>query len=184
MLGVVLHAPRGLFYSPKAARSRWKSIWKAILAFCRVAHRTVNSTRTIRGRESPDWLISFSVGHRTVQCTIWPLALVDVAHNRCAARAPDRPPPRANCPVIYSRRSQENPRATSCADLAPDCPVSSFGPSGASQSSTFSSFLSLSSFDSFRLHLAESLALRQECLAYKIIDQASRAYLYSLFASL
>jgi hypothetical protein len=35
MLGVVLHAPRGPFYSPKAARSRWSSIWKAILAFCR-----------------------------------------------------------------------------------------------------------------------------------------------------
>jgi hypothetical protein len=34
MLGVVLHAPRGPFYSPKAARNRWSSIWKAILAFC------------------------------------------------------------------------------------------------------------------------------------------------------
>jgi hypothetical protein len=35
MLGVLLHAPRGPFYSPKAARSRWRSNWKAILAFCR-----------------------------------------------------------------------------------------------------------------------------------------------------
>jgi hypothetical protein len=26
-IGVFLHAPRGLFYSPKAARSRWSSIW-------------------------------------------------------------------------------------------------------------------------------------------------------------
>jgi hypothetical protein len=68
--------------------------------------------------------------------------------------------------------------------VAPDRLVSSSGPSGAAQISTFSSFLSLSSFDSFGLHLVESLALRQECLAYKIIDQASRAYLYSLFASL
>jgi hypothetical protein len=40
MLGVLLHAPRGPFYSPKAARSRWEQSWKAILAFCRVAHRT------------------------------------------------------------------------------------------------------------------------------------------------
>ena len=40
MLGVLLHAPRGLFYSPKAARSRWRQSKKAILAFCRVAHRT------------------------------------------------------------------------------------------------------------------------------------------------
>jgi hypothetical protein len=44
MLDVVLHVPRGPFYSPKAARSRWSSIWKAILAFCRVAHRTVRCT--------------------------------------------------------------------------------------------------------------------------------------------
>jgi hypothetical protein len=41
MLGWLLHAPRGPFYSPKAARSRWKPTRKAILAFCQVAHRTV-----------------------------------------------------------------------------------------------------------------------------------------------
>jgi hypothetical protein len=35
MLGVVLHAPRGPFYSPKPARSRWNSIWQAILASVR-----------------------------------------------------------------------------------------------------------------------------------------------------
>jgi hypothetical protein len=42
MLGYLLHAPRGLFYSPKAARSRWRQSGKAILAFCRspVHHRT------------------------------------------------------------------------------------------------------------------------------------------------
>jgi hypothetical protein len=40
-LGWLLHAPRGPFYSPKAARSRWRHSWKAILAFCRVAHQTV-----------------------------------------------------------------------------------------------------------------------------------------------
>jgi hypothetical protein len=44
MLGLLLHAPRGPFYSPKAARSRWKQTGKAILAFCRVAHRTVRYT--------------------------------------------------------------------------------------------------------------------------------------------
>jgi hypothetical protein len=38
MLGILLHAPRGLFYSPKSARSRWRSTWKANLAFCRVVH--------------------------------------------------------------------------------------------------------------------------------------------------
>jgi hypothetical protein len=41
MLGWLLHAPRGPFYSPKAARSRWRQSWKANLAFCRVVHRTV-----------------------------------------------------------------------------------------------------------------------------------------------
>jgi hypothetical protein len=40
MLGWLLHAPRGPFYSPKAARSCWSQSRKAILAFCRVAHRT------------------------------------------------------------------------------------------------------------------------------------------------
>jgi hypothetical protein len=44
MLGLLLHAPRGPFYSPKAARSRWRSNWKAIHAFCRVVHRTVRCT--------------------------------------------------------------------------------------------------------------------------------------------
>jgi hypothetical protein len=44
MLGVFLHAPRGPFYSPKAARSRWMHSRKAILAFCRLAHRTVQCT--------------------------------------------------------------------------------------------------------------------------------------------
>jgi hypothetical protein len=44
MLGVLLDAPRGPFYSPKAARSHWRSIWKAILAFWRVVHRTVRCT--------------------------------------------------------------------------------------------------------------------------------------------
>jgi hypothetical protein len=44
MLGVLLHAPRGPFYSPKTARSRWVHSRKAILAFCRLAHRTVRCT--------------------------------------------------------------------------------------------------------------------------------------------
>jgi hypothetical protein len=44
MLVSLLHAPRGPFYSPKAARSRWRHSRKAILAFCRVAHRIVRCT--------------------------------------------------------------------------------------------------------------------------------------------
>jgi hypothetical protein len=44
VLGFLLHTPRDPFYSPKAARSRWRPTRKAILAFCRVAHRTVRCT--------------------------------------------------------------------------------------------------------------------------------------------
>jgi hypothetical protein len=44
MLECFLHAPRGPFYSPKAARSRWRHSWKAKVAFCLVAHRTVRCT--------------------------------------------------------------------------------------------------------------------------------------------
>jgi hypothetical protein len=44
MLGCLLHAPRGLFYIPKVARSHWRQSGKAILAFCQVAHRTVRCT--------------------------------------------------------------------------------------------------------------------------------------------
>jgi hypothetical protein len=44
VFGVLLHAPMGPFYSPKAARSRWEHSRKAILAFCRLAHQTVQCT--------------------------------------------------------------------------------------------------------------------------------------------
>jgi hypothetical protein len=44
VLGLFLHAPRGPFYSPKAARSCWEQSRKAILAFCRLVHRTVRCT--------------------------------------------------------------------------------------------------------------------------------------------
>jgi hypothetical protein len=68
--------------------------------------------------------------------------LVDMAGSRCTAGTPDGPAPCTDCPVNYSRRSQENSRAESLADRAPDCPVHT-GLFSAAQSSTFSSFLSL-----------------------------------------
>jgi hypothetical protein len=58
VLGCVLHAPRGPFYGPKTAKSRLSSIWKALVAFCPWAHRTVNSA----------WFPSFS-GEPTVVAT-------------------------------------------------------------------------------------------------------------------
>jgi hypothetical protein len=48
MLVFILHAPRGPFYSPKADRSRWNPTRKAILAFCRVAHRTATVACPVR----------------------------------------------------------------------------------------------------------------------------------------
>jgi hypothetical protein len=40
-LGISSMRLGGPFYSPKAARSRWRQSWKAKVAFCQVAHRTV-----------------------------------------------------------------------------------------------------------------------------------------------
>jgi hypothetical protein len=77
MLGVILHAPRGPFYSPKAARSRWEQSRKADLAFCRLAHRTVRCTPDIvrcpisfqkwRSRPLAVWE---PLAHRTVRCPL------------------------------------------------------------------------------------------------------------------
>jgi hypothetical protein len=72
MLGLLLHAPRGPFYSPKAARSRWRPTRKAKLAFCRVVHRTV--TVAIRCAISfLFWRIRplvLGVGWRTGHCPV------------------------------------------------------------------------------------------------------------------
>jgi hypothetical protein len=66
----VLHAPRGPFYSHKGPRSRWSSIWQALVAFCPRVHWTVRCTpdnEQCNDRESADWLLSTSRGHRIVQ---------------------------------------------------------------------------------------------------------------------
>jgi hypothetical protein len=34
------------------------------------AHRTMNSVRIGRGKESPDWLVSSYVEYRTIRCTM------------------------------------------------------------------------------------------------------------------
>jgi hypothetical protein len=89
MLGSFLHAPRGPFYSPKAARSRWRQSGKAILAFCRVAHRTVRCTTgqalfMVRCR-SPSW------NGTADRCRIVVVGAPDTV--RCT---PDSPVPPAN----------------------------------------------------------------------------------------
>jgi hypothetical protein len=96
--------PRGPFYSPKAARSRWRPTRKAILAFCRVAHRTVRCTtgqpQFMSGARSPsysgidDRCRFVAVGAPdTVQCTpdsLVPLPTVGAGHASPADCAADR----------------------------------------------------------------------------------------------
>jgi hypothetical protein len=73
MLGCLLHAPRGPFYSPKAARSRWISTWKNILAFCRMAHWTATVACPVRdflpNRAQSTVVPRNRLAHRTVRCT-------------------------------------------------------------------------------------------------------------------
>jgi hypothetical protein len=98
-LGVLLHVPRGPFYSPKAARSRWRPTWKAKLAFCRLVHRIVRCTTgqslSLSGARSPSfsgasdrWSLG-QLAHRTVRCA-QPTVVAgyaspaDCASDRCA----------------------------------------------------------------------------------------------------
>jgi hypothetical protein len=135
MLGYLLHVPRGPFYSPKAARSRWKHSWKAILAFCRVAHQTVRCTTGhplfMFGADlllflaqptvgSSGWLAHRTLfgAHRTVRC---PQPTIGVGHASRADCAADRcsggrwltgqsgAPP--DSPVNYSRTPPQFPES-------------------------------------------------------------------------
>jgi hypothetical protein len=98
MLGWLLHAPRGLFYSPKAARSRWRHSWKANLAFCRVAHRTVRCATGqplfMSGAQFPSIpgaSDSCNFGLVGALDTVWcPLATVGAGHASPADLAVDR----------------------------------------------------------------------------------------------
>jgi hypothetical protein len=75
MLGVLLHTPRGPFYSPKVARSRWRSNRKAILAFCRVVHRAVRCTTGHEQCLSSAW--SPSLSGKADHCALGPLGTLD-----------------------------------------------------------------------------------------------------------
>jgi hypothetical protein len=140
MLGSLLHAPRGPFYSLKAARSRWRPTRKAILAFCRVAHLTVRCTTGqplfMSGARSPsysgaaDRCNSGLVGAPdTVRC---PLPTVGAGHASPADCAADRcaggrwligqsgAPP--DSPVNYSRTPPKTPESGQFAGSQPDAP--------------------------------------------------------------
>src|SRR6187455_627986 len=104
MLGCLLHTPRGPFYSPKAARSRREQSEKAILAFCRLAHRTVRCTPdTVRCRflsfcgGTDRWRLGAVGAPDTVRCTPdSPVPPPDrwLGHVSSADRAADRWPSR------------------------------------------------------------------------------------------
>ena len=140
-LGFLLHAPRGPFYSPKAAMSRWRQSWKANLAFCRVAHRTVRCTTGqslwLSGARSPsysgadDHCRFVAVGAPdTVRC---PLPTVGAGHvspadctaDRCAGgrwlTGQSGAPP--DSPVNYSRTPPNFPESGLFTGQSRDSPV-------------------------------------------------------------
>jgi hypothetical protein len=90
--------PRGPFYSPKAARSRWKPTMKEILAFCRVAHRTTKCSCPVRDLlpflAKSTVAETWQLAHRTLSGahrTVWfPLPTVGAGHASPADCATDR----------------------------------------------------------------------------------------------
>jgi hypothetical protein len=119
-LGWLLHAPSGPFYSPKAARSRWRPTRKAILAFCRVVHRTVTVACPVRisflisaqPTVADSWQLAhqtLSGAHRTVQCPCRPLARATrrprIARPTVVLAAAGSP----DSPVNYSRTPPNSP---------------------------------------------------------------------------
>jgi hypothetical protein len=117
MIGFLLHAPRGPFYSPKAARSRWRKTWKAILAFCRVVHRTVRCTTGqplfMSGARSP------SISGAFDRCSSGLVGALDIV--RCTPDSPVCPTDRC-CGPRVARGLRSRPLAAS-AFGSPDSPV-------------------------------------------------------------
>jgi hypothetical protein len=130
MLDFLLHAPRGPFYSPKAARRRWRSIWKAILAFCRVVGPGIpgppGQPLFMSGALSP------SISGATDRCSSGPVGAPDTvwctpdspvcptdrwSETRVARRLRSRPLAAGgigspDSPVIYSRTPPSIPESS------------------------------------------------------------------------
>jgi hypothetical protein len=154
-----LHAPRGHFCSPNGPRSRWSSISKALVAFCLWVHRTVQCTpdsELCNSYKIPDWLVSYSRGHQTVQwgapdcpvlmLTIGPRPMWQLAVDGGTL---DCPVIHVDGPVNYSRCRQEFSRGGSWPHYAPFRLVRGTVPPGALQSSTRFPFSFLISFAPF-----------------------------------
>jgi hypothetical protein len=148
MLGVLLHAPRGPFYSPKAARSHWEHSRKAILAFCRLAHRTVRCTTghcpvRISFLLWRSWPLAVQSRWRIGQsgAPFWPLALPRVARGlrgrplaRTTVGSPDSPVHHRTVwwfIVVRRRRSPESSQFGRRQLGAPDSVRCTTGQSGA-----------------------------------------------------
>jgi hypothetical protein len=143
MLGVLLHAPRGPFYSPKAARSRWRAIQEGYPCLLSggapdspVHHQTLSGADcfpilaqpTVEDLE-PLAHQTLSGAHRTVRC---PHQTVGSAkrHARIArptVGAVDRwlieqsgAPP--DSPVIYSRTPSSSPESSQLTRRQPGAP--------------------------------------------------------------
>jgi hypothetical protein len=121
MLGLLLHAPRDPFYSPKEARSRWEHSRKAILAFCRLAHRTVRCGSPSLFGEADHWRFGAVGAPDTIRCTpdnpvppFWPLARPHVLRgtrgrplaHRTVRCTPDSPVNYSRAPLITSQEQQ------------------------------------------------------------------------------
>jgi hypothetical protein len=134
-LGCYIHAPRGPFYSLKAARSRWKQYRKAILAFCRVAHRTptVHCPVQIAFLNWRSRLLKIWSRWRTGHCPVHtgqfgaPIVGAPTRHARIARPTVGSP----DSPVIFSRtlltvsreRRLRRRRRTGQSGAPPDSPV-------------------------------------------------------------
>jgi hypothetical protein len=81
----VLHEPRGPFYSPKTARSHWNPIWKAIVAFCRLAHRTWTVPNSFPFLAKPTVEPAVPLAHRTVRCGLVTVGSGHASPANCAA---------------------------------------------------------------------------------------------------
>jgi hypothetical protein len=121
MLGILVEAPSGLFYSPKWLRSHCSFLWKLKIAFCPRVHRTVWCTPDSFGCNGHQikWLATFHFrwapdcpgAHRTVR---WPLPTVSALawlasrplhrlENHWSSRTPV-------CLVIFSLWAQQKPK--------------------------------------------------------------------------
>jgi hypothetical protein len=169
MLGVLLHALRGPFYSPKAARSRWEHSRKAIFAFCRLAHRTVRWTtrhcpvRTsfILWRSRP---LEFQSRWRTGQsgAPFWPLALPRVAHG-LRGRPLARPTVgSSDSPVNFSRTPPTKSREQLVDRRQPAPPDTVRCTTGQSSAPRLSRLLA-ASIQASSIIFSLILALRQTC---------------------